>query len=341
MTVVATSVKASMADGYEDVITADAVVESARGEMLGGLSPVVHHHVGELPEVAVASAVRYGHWLDGGATQALTAIDPATLGSVATVRMRAGSLDGLRDGGIALAARDAAAHGVGVGDRLTMTLPRTGEQRLRVAGIFDDAAASALSTGYLISLDTYRAHFGEDVDASVLVRFAPGVDPGRGLDRIRAALADFPTAEVRDQAAARAARTRGVDSVLALVTVLLLLAVVIALLGVATTLGLSIVERTREIGLLRAVGMARRQVAWMVRLEAVLVAALGAGAGVGLGLLAGRAATAALSAGVPVPFTVPTGQLLAFLLVAVAGGGLAGMLPARRAARLDVLTAIG
>ena len=79
----------------------------------------------------------------------------------------------------------------------------------------------------------------------------------------------------------------------------------------------------------------------MVRLEAVLVAVLGAGAGVGLGLLAGRAATAALSAGVPVPFTVPTGQLLAFLLVAVAGGGLAGMLPARRAARLDVLTAIG
>jgi putative ABC transport system permease protein len=340
MTVIATSVKSSIAEGFDDVITADAIVESARGEMLGGLSPQVHHHISELPEVAVATPLRFGHWLDGNASKALTAVDPATLPAVAKVDMLAGDLAALRDGGIILAANDAANHGVTLGDQLTMTLPRSGDQRLCVVGIVDDASASALSTGYLVSLETYAKHFGEDVDASVLVRFAPGVAAERGMAKIRQAIAEFPTAAVRDQAEARASRTSTVDSVLALVTVLLLLAVLIALLGIANTLGLSIIERTREVGLLRAVGMGRRQVAWMVRLEAVLVAAVGAVAGVALGLLFGWVAVAALTAQATVRFTVPATQLLAFLVVAAIGGGLAGMLPARRASRLDVLAAV-
>jgi putative ABC transport system permease protein len=340
MTVVASSVKASISDGFNEVISADAIVESSRGEMLGGLSPHIHHHVRELPEVADASRLRFGHWLDRGTTRALTAVDPATLPAVARVHMVAGQLSSLRQGGIVLSSKAAAEHGVGLGDQLTMTLPRSGDQRLRVVGTADNAAASALSTGYLISLDTYARHFSEDMDASILVRFAPGIGTERGMAATRQAIAEFPTATVQDQAQARASRTSRVDSVLALVTVLLLLAVVIALLGIANTLSLSIVERTREVGLLRAVGMGRRQVAWMVRLEATLVAAVGAAAGIVFGLLVGWATVAALSGQDRVPFTVPTGQLLAFLTAAAIGGGLAGMLPARRASRLDVLAAI-
>ena len=125
---------------------------------------------------------------------------------------------------------------------------------------------------------------------------------------------------------------------LGLITVLLGFAVLIALLGITNTLALSIVERTREIGLLRAVGMTRRQLSWMIRAEAVLVAAVAAVVGLGLGLAA--ATLAGLSSDTPFLLRVPAGQLAAVAAVAVLAGLAAGLLPARRAGRLDVLTAI-
>ena len=127
---------------------------------------------------------------------------------------------------------------------------------------------------------------------------------------------------------------------LGLITVLLGFAVLIALLGITNTLALSIVERTREIGLLRAVGMTRRQLSWMIRAEAVLVAAVAAVVGLGLGLGLAVATLAGLSSDTPFVLRVPAGQLAAVAAVAVLAGLAAGLLPARRAGRLDVLTAI-
>lgn len=340
MTVLGQSVKATTAGTYEEVVTADLVVESARAEMLGGLSHDVHHAVEELPEVAVVSRMRYGHWKDAGATSALTAIDPVTIGEVADVDMVAGSLDALADGGIVLGAEQAAERGLGVGDTLTLTFSRTGDQDLEVVGLVDDGDAQALATGFLVSLDTYAEHFAEDVDASLLVRLADGVDPAAGETAVDRALAPFPTADVRDLAAAVAARAGAVDQILGMVTVLLLLAVGIALLGITNTLALSIVERTREIGLLRAIGMSRRQVRWMVRWEAVLVAALAVVVGLGLGTGLGAATVRALSGAEPVPVAWPLERLAMLVVLATAAGLLAGMLPARRAARLDVLQAV-
>jgi putative ABC transport system permease protein len=340
ITVVGASVRASVAGSYAEVVHADLVIESARAEMLGGLSPHVHHDVAALPEVAVASQIRYGHWKDAGATSALTAVDPATLGEVATVDMVAGSLAALDRGGVVLAAEQATAHGLAVGDTLAMTFARTGEQDLEVVGIIDDAAAQALATGFLVSLATYAAHFTEDVDASVLVALADGVSAAEGEAAVTAALAQYPTADVRDLAAAVAERASAVDQILGLVTVLLLLAVAIALLGITNTLALSIVERTREIGLLRAIGMSRRQVRWMVRWEAVLVAALAVVLGVGLGAGLGAATVRALSGTEPVPVAWPVDRLLLVVVLATVAGLLAGLLPARRAAQLKVLDAV-
>ncbi|MGC9671132.1 ABC transporter permease [Planosporangium sp. 12N6] len=339
VSVLGSSVKAIGAT-YQEQITADLVIQSSRNEMLGGLSPEVARRAAGLPEVAVASPIRYGHWLDKGMTGVLTAVDPATLPRVAHVRMTAGTLDALDGNGMVLADKVATERRLRVGDSLPMTFPRDGEQQLRVVGLLDDTSAQALSSSYIISLGTYAKHYSENVDASVLVTLAGGVNPQAARATLGQAIADFPNAEVLNQAEAAAGRAAAIDQVLGLITVLLGFAVLIALLGITNTLALSIVERTREIGLLRAVGMTRRQVRWMIRAEAVLVAAVAVVTGVGIGLGLAAATLMGLSADSPLVVRVPTGQLLAIVGAAVLAGLTAGLLPARRAARLDVLTAI-
>jgi putative ABC transport system permease protein len=338
--VLATSVKDSIQRSYTEVISADFVIESARNEMLGGLPAMVHHHVAELPEVAVASRLRYGHWKDGQATAALTAVDPVTLPAVTSLSLRAGTLDALNTGGVLLAEHVAAERGLSVGDPLPMTFSRTGTQRLPVVGLLRDRDAQALATDYIISLDTYARHYAEDVDASVLVKPAQGVRGEVARRAIAAAVADAPTAEVRDQASAIAGRTRTIDQVLGMVTALLLLTIGIALLGITNTLALSVFERTREIGLLRAVGMTAAQVRTMVRGEAVLIAALAVTAGVGLGIAFAAGAVALLGEAVQATVILPAGQLALVVTVTIGAGLVAGLLPARRAARLDVLAAV-
>lgn len=340
MTVLAASMRAAVTAAHDEAITSEFLVESMRGEMLGGLSPHVAHHVGDLPEVAVASRLQFGHWRSGSSVEALSAVDPATIDEVADLDMVEGRLADLDAGGIVVSQPVADARGLEIGDELEMTFARTGTQRLPVVGVLDAADQWAVRTGYVIGLDTYARHFTEDVDAAVFVKLAEGADAGRAETAIGEALEVFPTAALRDHEEAKAARTRTIDQIFGLVAVLLLLAVGIALLGITNTLALSVVERTRELGLLRAVGMTRRQVRRLVRAEALLVAVLGAVVGTAVGLGLAAVAVRALSGQAAMALTVPAGQLAASLAVAGAAGLLAGLLPARRAARLDVLAAI-
>lgn len=340
MTVVATSLQAGLTGAYRETVTADLVVESSRGEMLGGLAPDVADAVAALPEVGTVSRVRYGHWLDQGRTGALAAVDPATLPQVADLDLVAGSLDALADGGVVVAESVATERGLAVGDVVTMTFSATGDQDLPVVGVVDAIDAQALSSAWFVSLGTYAEHFAEDVDAAVLLRGAAGV----GADELRSAVTDavaaHPTADVRDQAAAAQERAATVDQVLGLATVLLVLTVAIALLGITNTLALSVAERTREIGLLRAVGASRRQVGAMVRGEAVLVATMAGALGLALGVGLGAVTVTALGRTAPLAVVLPAGRLAAVVVVAVAAGLVAGLAPARRAARMDVLAAV-
>jgi putative ABC transport system permease protein len=340
MTVLAASVKDSVASGYRETIKADYVIESTRNEMLGGVPPAAWERVAALPQVAVASRLRYGHWKDGAVTSALTAVDLATLSPVADLHLVQGRLGDLADGGIVVAERFARERHLAVGDTLPMTFARTGHQDLRVVGLLRDQDADALSTGYVISLSTFATNYSENVDASVFVKLADGVDPASGGSALHGALADYPTTDIRDQAGAVADRLRAVDQVLGMVTVLLLLTVVIATLGIANTLALSMLERTGEIGLLRAVGMTRRQLRAMIRSEALLVAALAVLVGLLLGTGLGSAAVTVLGLTSSMSVVIPIQQLLGVVLLAAVTGLLAGAIPARRAARLEVLRAI-
>ena len=340
ITVLAGSIRSSIAGTYREVVTADFVIESARGEMLGGLAPDVHHHVMDLPEVAVAARTQYGHWKDGDMVSALTAVDPETIAAVTSIQPLAGDLASLETGGVVIADHVARERGIGLGDGLPMTFARVGRKSLPVVGVIGDNDARALSTDFLVSLDTYRTLYTEEMDASVFITIADGVTPAGAEAAISSALKDFPTAELRDQQEAIAGRTATIDQILGLVTVLLLFTVVMATLGITNTLALSIVERTRELGLLRAVGMSRRQARSMVRSESVLLAALAGLLGVAAGVGFAALAVAVFGRTGEITLVVPAGRVALVAGVALAAGLLAALLPARRVARLQVLDAI-
>lgn len=340
MTVVATSAQQAVSRGIDEVILADLVIESSGGVM-GGLPPDLHRRVSELPAVDVVSRLRHGHWqTSNGATKPLTAMDPATLAVVAKLDLLTGDIGGLRDGGLVVTRRSAAQHGLAVGDHLAMTFARTGARSLRVVGVLDDRDAWPLGTDYLVSLETFAEHFVDDVDATMFLELADGADPDRARQAVQTALEDFPTAVVVDQTDLKARETESFDEVLGLVRVLLLLTVVIALLGITNSLALSIVERTREIGMLRAVGMTRRQIGRLIRIEAALTAAVGAVTGTVLGTAIAAAMVHALADTKVIDLSLPVGALATYLLAAGLGGILAGVLPSRRAARMEVLSAI-
>lgn len=339
MTVLAASMKKDIAGKYQEVIRADYIVESTGGEMLGGLSPDIHDRVSQVPGVASVSQMRLGHFKNGGTTTALAAVDPRTVGRALRIDLTAGTLPDL-GGGVMVSKKVATTQHLQLGDRLSMTFPLDGTQEVPVVGIFDDDLVAALQTEYLIGLDTYARHYAEHVDADVFVQLAPHADTGAVKSAIHDALRDFPNADVRDQAAAAEGRTAVVDQILAMVTVLLLFTVLIALLGITNTLALSIVERTREIGLLRAIGMTSPQLRWMVRSEAALQAALAMVMGSGLGLGFAAATVRALGTGSSIPVVVPWAWLATVLVLGTLAGLAAGQLPARRAARMPLMEAI-
>ena len=340
VSIVGASVKAATAEQYREVVSADVVIESAGQEMLGGVHATVFDEVRAVPQVGLATRLKYGHWKDGAMTSALTAVDPDAIQRVAGLRMIDGAVAHLADGGVIIAERVATERKIGIGDRLPMTFARTGERLLPIVGVIADGSAQALQTDFFVSLDTYAELYTEDTDASIFVLAAPGVSSAELTSALDAALADHPTAQVRDQAAVIAGRTRTVDQIFGLVTVLLALAMVIAVLGIANTLALSIVERTREIGLLRSIGMSRLGVAAMVQSEAAIVSAVAVVGGLALGTLASIPTIGALATIAPLGMVVPAGQLALLAGVVAVAGFLAGLAPARRATRVPVLEAI-
>lgn len=180
---------------------------------------------------------------------------------------------------------------------------------------------------------------GDSIDR-IEVTVAPGADPVATRSALQAALAPWPNLDLKDREAVKDEASGNIDLALRLILVLLMLSVLIAALGIVNTLALAVVERTREIGMLRAVGLQRRQTRSMIKYEALVVSLLGGLTGLGLGVLFGAAVRDALaSEGIDV-LSIPYGRLAAYLLAAALVGILASVWPAHRAARTNILHAM-
>ena len=335
ITIVAASSKASSAAQIDKAFTGDFVIDA--GSPGGpGFSHDLAERLDRLPEVKAASGVRQGFAPIGGTPADLLAIDPATYGKIVDLDLARGRLEDLGHDGIAVRDTVATARGWSVGDKVPVRFALTGDQQLTVAAVY---RAKNVAGDYVIGLATHEANLADRFDTQVLVAKADGVSVADARAAIEAVTAEYPTAKLQDQTEYKQAQAGQINRVVNLVYVLLALGVLIGLLGIANTLALSIFERTRELGLLRAVGMTRRQLRSMVRWESVIIALLGAFLGLVIGLFSGWAMVTAV-ADEGARLQLPAGQLAAVALIAALAGMVAAVLPARRASRLNLLAAI-
>ena len=334
VSIFAASIKASTTETLDRTIAADYILMN---DTFTPFSPDLATRLADQPELAAVVGVRLGAFKLDGATKQLIGIDPAAYDRVVKTEVLSGSIADLQSGGLAVKEDVAEANGWTVGERVALQFPRGGTQQVPVKAIYKD---NSVNGDYLLSLADYERFYADQADSQILVQAAPGTDPAASRAAIDRVLADFPNVTVRDQAEYKAETARQIDQVVNLFFALLALAVVIALFGIVNTLGLSIFERIRELGLLRAVGATRRQVRSMIRWEAVIIAVLGAVLGLAVGVFFGWTIVRALRSVGITEFALPGGQLVIFVVFAALAGILAAVLPGRRAARIDVLRAI-
>lgn len=335
--ILADSFKTSIDDTLERAMRADFLIQSS-SFAAPVISPRLARDLAERPELAAVAPFRFGQFRRGEHNGFIVGTDPRALEQTADIGIVAGDLDDLSRGGIFLYEPTARALGLSLGDRFELIFAATGKSSLEIVGLFDDK--TLVGSDYLVSLATYDRNFPDRVDSSVLIKASDEVPLSEARSAVEAVASAYPNVEVEDQAQARRTYSQRIDQLLGLVTALLALSLVIALLGITNTLALSVYERTREIGLLRAIGMGRRQIRAMIRHEAVIIVAIGAALGLAIGWVFALAFVQALKSEGITAFSVPGPQLLAYLLTAVLAGVLAALPPAHRAARLEVLRAI-
>ena len=334
MAVFGQSAKASIDKTIGESFSADYVVSNAVGVPF---SPVIADQVAKVPGVGAVARFRYVGAKVGGETTQVGGIEPVPFERAMKVRMDTGKIADLSGQTLLVESKQAKSLGVTVGDKVTMSIAGKASS-YPVVGTFE--GLPGISSPYLTSLDAVSAAGVVPADNLAYVVRSPGADPATVRAGIDGVIADLPTITLKDQSEFAAEQRAPIDQLLMLIYALLGLAVVIAVLGIVNTLALSVIERTREVGLLRAVGLSRRQLRTMVRLESMVISLLGAVLGVGLGLVFGVALQRSQAdSGIEV-LSVPFGQLLIFVVLAALVGVLAAVWPARRAARLDVLRAI-
>jgi putative ABC transport system permease protein len=340
ITIFVASSKASVNAVIDRNFTGDLVVDSGAGQgqgMDGGIDPALAQRLNGLPQVAVATGLRVGAAdVDGQVTQ-LAAIDPVAGLKIMDVHPLQGRASDLTADAIAVQKDTAKAKGLQVGDTVPVRFKDTGVKRLRVALVYGERQPAG---EWFLGKAAYEANFANRLDWQIYVKKAPGVSLSQTRAAVERVTAAYPGVKVLDQKEFGKSITAQFDRMLGLVYALLALAILIALLGIGNTLGLSIVERTRELGLLRAVGMTRSQLRSMVRWESVIIAVQGTLLGLGIGIFLGWALVRALhDEGIEV-FRLPTTSLAVVVVLGALAGMVAAVLPSRRAARLDILRAV-
>jgi putative ABC transport system permease protein len=342
--VVNASLRASIDAFLDDSFTGDFVIDSGSFGMIG-LPTEVGDRVSEVPGVADVVPVRFVRAQVEGDDTDVVGTTPGAF-DLLGLRLRDGS-SSLAPGTIVLTADKARDLGLAVGDEVSAEFINTGSHTYTVGGIYDTEQEGADIGNFVLGLDDYDEAVGggatdnaDVTDSSVFVKLEPGVSVAEVEPEIEAAVADFPTAEVQSVDEYKDAIGSQFDAILYLMLGLLALALFIALIGIANTIALSVIERTRELGLLRAVGTSRSQLRSTIRWESAIIAVFGTLLGLAVGLLGGWGFIAALSDEGFTEFRIPYGQVIAVVLIAAAAGIVAALLPAWRASRMNVLDAI-
>jgi len=369
--VLASSIKTSVDSTVRESLKADFIVNATGFSFGSGVPSNVADQITALPEVAISSPVRfslarltddYGKaeaaknpkkseataGIIGGSDSSpdgedtfLLGIDPTTFFEVVDTGIAEGSPKDIVGDSIVTTAETATKRGWKLGDKIPVYFAQTGVQQLRLAMLTERKIGQS---DLYIPLETFEPNVlpGFNIDNAIYVTAKSGASLPtlrKELDRL---VADQPAVKVQDLNEYVASQTGPIDTFLNIVYALLGLAIIIALIGIANTLSLSILERTRELGLLRAVGMSRKQLRQTVRQEAAIIAVFGTLMGLVIGISFSIALSAVISTDNADVFTfnLPVGQLLIITIVAALAGIVAAIIPARRAARLDVLAAI-
>ena len=330
MAVFGASVSRSATSSINDAISADLII-SGTSNGSGSFSRALADAVTRVPGVT-SSLIAYGGEFEvRQSVEDLKGVSTRDLSETVVLHMTAGREQALGAGDLLIDSTTAKSDHLSVGSTVPVRFALTGASRMRIGGIYK---TNALIGSYVVSQAFYLSHYQGPLPGAVLLKTdgSPGVE--RDVNRL---LAPYPTVQVQTRAQFEKSQVSSVNQLLGLIYALLALAVVVALVGIVNTLMLSVFERTREIGLLRAVGMKRRQVRTMVRSESVVLSVFGAVIGIVIGTGMGIALVSSLKL---TDTVVPTSSLVAFLFLSALLGLVAATWPARRAARLDVLAAI-
>jgi putative ABC transport system permease protein len=334
--VVGESLKASFAETLDRSVQADLFIYDR--DTNGAFSGELADRLDGIDGLSAVSRFRVNEIRVDEDIEDVAAYNSETGEALIAFDLSSGSTEGLADGGILVFADAATERSLSVGDAITVEFPDLETEELTVAGIFEDN--SVLNSPWIIDLGVYEEHVGDDDDIFVGATIAESADAAAVKAEVVAVADEFSSVTAQDTQEFLDSQEGQVDQLITLINYLLAFALVVAFLGVINTIVLSVIERTREIGLLRAIGMTRTQVRSTIRWEAVIVCLFGAVLGIVLGVRFAWAAVSAIPDDIIGTVAIPYESVLFAILVAALAGVIAALLPARRAARLNVLDAI-
>jgi putative ABC transport system permease protein len=333
------SIAQSATGSIKDAVVADYIITgSLTGAPMSGISSAAPAVASRIAGVATVTRVDSGVFEFQHSVVSLTAIPRQSLARTVLLRMASGAgASTLANGQLLISSTTADAKNLKVGDLVHVRFAQTGPTTIRIGGIFKP---NAVLGSYVVGDGFFRSHFASNTQPVViLLRTTSGASAAL-TSAITSGMKEFPNLKIQTRDEFIKTEQAQVNQLLGLVYALLALAILIALIGIVNTLLLSVFERTREIGLLRAVGMRRRQVRVMIRSEALILAVFGGVIGIVLGTGLGVALSMALRQQGISDIVVPYGSLVLFLFLAALLGLAAASWPARRAARLNILEAI-
>jgi putative ABC transport system permease protein len=339
VTVFAAGISSSIGNAIDRNFQGDIVLQNTDG--FSPISPGAAREAAKVDGVRTVSSLGFAGGEYEGKDVRVSAVDPATVSDVLTLDWEEGSpstLSGLTGNGTVVDDAWASSNDLSVGDTIAVRTPLERNLRLTIEGTVKDNAD--LLGNLVVTAETLRSQFGARDPSLTFVRLEPGANADAVQEQISQQVdRRFPTVDTLNQQELKDNQEEQINQLVGFFYVLLALAIVISLLGIVTTLALSIHERTRELGMLRAVGMSRRQVRTLVRYESVITALIGAILGTILGVIFAALMSSPL-ADEGFELAYPIGRLILLLVLAALAGVLAAILPARRAARLDVLRAV-